>query len=166
MLFDWGGPRIIGHDGGTIGQSSFLRLDPSRRFGVALLTNGGNTQGFSRKVLGEIFERADDGVTMPPLPEPTPGFAIDPERYVGRYGKLSSAYDVTVEDGRLVATATQRGPIESPGVVYDLEPIDDSSFATVARGTRLRGALTFLNPGEDGRFEYVRDSRLHRRTFR
>jgi hypothetical protein len=101
---------------------------------------------------------------MPPLPEPTPGFSVDTARYLGRYEKLSSVYDVSEEDGRLVVTGTQRGPLDSPAVVYDLEAIDESSFTTLARGLRLRGTLTFLNPGDDGRFEYVRDSRLHRRA--
>ena len=68
MLFDWGPERIIGHDGGTIGQSSFLRISPEKRFGAALLTNGGNVQALSRKVLGEVFARGA-GIQMAPLPE-------------------------------------------------------------------------------------------------
>jgi CubicO group peptidase (beta-lactamase class C family) len=163
MLFDWGKDRIIGHDGGTIGQSSFLRLSPSKRFGVALLTNGGNTQGFSRAILGDVFSRAA-GITLPPLPEPNPDVTVDPARYVGTYRKLSSRTDVVEENGALVATMTQTGSISAPPAVIDLQPIDDADFATVIRGTRLRGTLTFLEPGLDGRFEYVRDSRLSRRV--
>ncbi len=41
-IFDWPGGTVIGHDGGTIGQSAFLRLVPGRDVAIALLTNGGN----------------------------------------------------------------------------------------------------------------------------
>jgi CubicO group peptidase (beta-lactamase class C family) len=41
LMFDWPGGRVIGHDGWTIGQRSFLRIVPARGVAVALLTNGG-----------------------------------------------------------------------------------------------------------------------------
>ena len=163
MLFDWGSERIIGHDGGTIGQSSFLRLSPTKRFGVALLTNGGNVQGFSRAVLGDVFARGV-GIELPPMPEANPEAKVDLSRYVGTYQKLSSRTEVVEENGALVATMTQTGSIAAPPAVIDLQPIDESDFATVIRGTRLKGTVTFLEPGADGRFEYVRDSRLSRRV--
>ncbi len=165
MLFDWGPERIIGHDGGTIGQSSFLRISPEKRFGAALLTNGGNVQALSRKVLGEVFARGA-GIQMAPLPEADAGVTIDPARYVGTYAKLSSRTEVVEEDGRLVATTTQTGPLSGPPAVQELSPIDEQSFATVFRNTGLRSTLTFLEPADDGRFMYVRDTRLSRRVSR
>jgi CubicO group peptidase (beta-lactamase class C family) len=39
MRFQWRGRHVIGHDGGTIGQNSSLRIMPDERFAVAVLTN-------------------------------------------------------------------------------------------------------------------------------
>ena len=38
-LHRWGDRRIFGHDGGTIGQTAYLRIDPEARLIVCLLTN-------------------------------------------------------------------------------------------------------------------------------
>jgi hypothetical protein len=164
MLFDWDGLRVIGHDGGTVGQSSFFRMAPSRNFGAALLTNGGNTQALYRRVFGEVFQRGLN-VEMPPLPAADPAATVDPARYVGVYDKLSARLEIALEDGNLVATSTSLGPLQNPPVVQDLAPIDDTNLEATARQTRFRGVLTFLNPRPDGHFDYVRSgSRLHRRT--
>jgi len=37
--YDWGGRRIIGHDGSTAGSNAYLRIDPERRVAAALLVN-------------------------------------------------------------------------------------------------------------------------------
>lgn len=95
MLFDFGGERVIGHDGGTIGQSAFLRIHPKRNFAVAMLTNGGDTGGLYTDVFGSIFEH------MARLP--VPGFAQadrsltpDLEPYVGAYENLTGRYAFTI----------------------------------------------------------------------
>ncbi|MGH9813474.1 MAG: serine hydrolase domain-containing protein [Candidatus Acidiferrales bacterium] len=164
MLFDWGGQRIIGHDGGTVGQSSFFRMAPEKQFGAAMLTNGGNTQALYRKVIGEVFRRGAD-LEMPPLPQADASITVDPSRFVGAYEKLSARLEIALEDGNLTATSISTGPLENPPVVYDLAPINDTNLEVTARQTRFRGVLTFLNPRPDGTFDYVRSgSRLHRRT--
>ena len=40
-MYDVDGTRVIGHDGGTLGQVAFLRIVPEQRVAVALVTNGG-----------------------------------------------------------------------------------------------------------------------------
>ncbi|HSE47215.1 MAG TPA: serine hydrolase domain-containing protein [Gemmatimonadales bacterium] len=164
MHFDWGPEAVIGHDGGTVGQSSFLRLVPRRRFGVALLTNGGNTQALYRKVVGETFTRVAH-IEMPPLPAAGDGAEIDLTRFEGTYEKLSARLEIRQDEGQLVATATQLGFITSPPQVQDLAPIDSTNLLGTARGTRFQGVLTFLGPRDEGGFDYVRaGSRLHRRV--
>ncbi len=164
MLFDWDGQRIIGHDGGTVGQSSFFRMSPDRRYGAAILTNGGNTQALYRRVMGEVF-RLGASIEMPPLPAANPDGHVDPTRFVGTYQKLSARLDITLEDGNLTATSTSLGPLENPPVIYDLAPIDDTNLEATARASRFRGVFAFLNPRPGGPFDYVRSgSRLHRRT--
>ena len=57
-LFHYPQAKVIGHDGGTIGQNAFLRLVPEHGVAVALLTNGGKTvdlyQAIFRHVLREL----------------------------------------------------------------------------------------------------------------
>src|SRR5215470_13419766 len=88
-LFDWAGGPVIGHDGGTIGQSSMLRIVPDRDVAVALVTNGGNPFGPYLEIFSRVL-RELAGVEMPPLPTPPPeaeraagGPALD--RYLGTY---------------------------------------------------------------------------------
>ena len=51
-IFDWNGRTVLGHDGGTIGQSAFLRVVPDAGVAVALLTNGGNPIALFRELFG------------------------------------------------------------------------------------------------------------------
>jgi hypothetical protein len=164
ILFDWGGERVIGHDGGTIGQSSFFRIAPGTQFGAALLTNGGNTQALYRRVFGEVFRRGA-GIELPPLPEPRPDASIEPWRYAGTYGKLSARLEIREDEGRLVAESFPLGPLQiGPPMMQDLLPIDETNMEGTMRLTRFRGVLTFLEPEPDGHFRYVRSGlRLHRR---
>ena len=163
MLFDWDGERVIGHDGGTIGQASFFRLAPSKRFGAAMLTNGGNTQALYRRIFGEVF-RLGGSIELPPLPEGRSEVECHRENFIGTYEKLSARLEVREEDGALVAESTTLGPLQAPAMVSDLLPIDEFNLSGITRQTRFRGSLTFLEPTADGRFSYVRaGSRLLRR---
>lgn len=51
-IFDWDGGTVIGHDGGTVGQSAFLRVVPAAGVAVALLTNGGDPLPIYREIVG------------------------------------------------------------------------------------------------------------------
>jgi dipeptidyl aminopeptidase/acylaminoacyl peptidase/CubicO group peptidase (beta-lactamase class C family) len=111
ILFDWSGRRLLGHDGNTIGQSAFLRIDPEAGIAVALLTNGGNARDLFRDVYGEIFGSLV-GVDLPRQPEPLdhpPPF--DADRYVGTYERVASRIEIVERDGGLVATSTVTGPL-------------------------------------------------------
>jgi hypothetical protein len=76
---------VVGHDGGTIGQSAFLRVVPDAGVAVALLTNGRPISLFRELCGGLLAEAA--GVELPveavPLAEQPP---VDPEPYVGTSG--------------------------------------------------------------------------------
>jgi hypothetical protein len=70
MLFDWGDRRVIGHDGGTIGQNASLRLFPDANFGAAVLTNGSPSGGMlTARVMKWLFSECL-GIAMPPRPMP------------------------------------------------------------------------------------------------
>ncbi|WP_299959727.1 serine hydrolase [uncultured Modestobacter sp.] len=101
-LFDGHGTPVVGHDGNTIGQASFLRVLPERGVAVVLLTNGGNPYGLYRDVVGHVLrELADVQVRELPTPPADPP-RVDATRYAGTYS--SRVADLVVsqsDDGRV-----------------------------------------------------------------
>ena len=85
IRYGWGGERLVGHDGTTLGQAAFLRVLPSQGLAVSLLTNGGHALDLSRELLREVFDELA-GVQMPAPVEPaTSPVDVEPAAYVGRY---------------------------------------------------------------------------------
>ena len=111
ILFDWDGRRLFGHDGNTIGQSAYLRIFPEHDLAIALLTNGGNSQDLFREIYGDLA-RDLAGIEMPPRPQPLPEQpALDLERYVGTYERVSYRLEIEERDGKLVGTSTYTGSL-------------------------------------------------------
>jgi CubicO group peptidase (beta-lactamase class C family) len=137
-LSRWGNRTIVGHDGDTIGQSAYLRIDREAGIAACLLTNSAESETLYREVFSEVLGDLT-GVTMPPPPRPadgvpgsgsgpeavgqparTPGMA-DLERYVGHYERMSREFDVAVRDGRLAMELTMTGNLAA---LVDAEPED------------------------------------------
>jgi hypothetical protein len=99
----------VGHDGGTIGQSAFLRVVPDAGVAVALLANGGHTISLFRELCGGLLADAA-GVELPaevvPLAEqPT----VESAPYVGTYARAGASIEVVARDGGIVAVQTVTG---------------------------------------------------------
>jgi CubicO group peptidase (beta-lactamase class C family) len=128
-VYTWSGRTVIGHDGGTIGQSAFLRVVPDSGTAVALLTNGGDPYGLFRELCGELLAEVA-GVELPaePVPPASP-LVVDPAPYVGRYARAGTSLEVVSREGDLVAIQTVTGlgsemtpePVEMPLVALDPE---------------------------------------------
>jgi CubicO group peptidase (beta-lactamase class C family) len=101
-LFHWSGGTVFGHDGGTIGQSAFLRIVPGHDVAIALLTNGGNPIAVYREVFDHLLsELAGIHLNEFPAPPEHPE-RIDAARYVGTYANSVGQSTVTQdEDGRI-----------------------------------------------------------------
>ena len=157
MLFEWSGQRVIGHDGGTIGQSSFFRIVPERRVAVALLTNGGNSGALYRRIFDSVLGELA-GVHLPSLPEPDESIRIDPARYVGTYERLMSRQVVEQREGKLMLTNIQkRGlgtALEEP-VAVELHPVTEATFCFTPPIGRFKNYVTFHEFGSDGRAGYL-----------
>ena len=109
-------PVVIGHDGGTIGQSAFLRVVPELGIAVAMLTNGGDVMGLFDDVVAPIIKETA-GVTLHGFPvphaEPVP---VDPAPLVGFYS--NSTIDLTVsldDEGRIWVDSTPKGILAEMG---------------------------------------------------
>ncbi|MEV5714824.1 serine hydrolase domain-containing protein [Amycolatopsis mediterranei] len=109
-LFDAPGGKVVGHDGGTIGQSAFLRVAPEHGVAVALLTNGGDTIAVYAEVVGHVLrELTGIELAAPPTPDPAAP-RVDASRYVGEYS--SSVADIVVsqdDDGRIWVERVPKG---------------------------------------------------------
>ena len=87
--FDTPRGLVLGHDGGTIGQTSFLRIVPDAGVAVALFTNGGADMSLYRDIVGHVLDELTD-THLPPLPvPPADPPTIDASRYAGTYSCTS-----------------------------------------------------------------------------
>ena len=148
-LSSWGGRAIFGHDGDTVGQSAYLRIDPEARLAVCLLTNAGESESLFRELFDEVFGSVV-GVTMPasPLParaagwpDPVAGLATvaddperDLERHVGRYERTSRRFDVSIRDGRLHMVLTMTGKLAD---LINYEPTELILYPADSSGNRF-----------------------------
>lgn len=137
----WDGQPVIGHDGGTIGQSAYLRIAPKAGVAVCLLTNSSQSESLYERLLAEVFSDVA-GLAMPAGPQPADGISpsvteVPPERHAGRYERTARRYDVSVRDGMLHVTATTTGSLGAltgpqPDVVT-LYPADGTGRNFVCR---------------------------------
>ncbi|MDQ2852397.1 MAG: beta-lactamase family protein [Actinomycetota bacterium] len=101
-IYDTATGPVIGHDGTTIGQASFMRLVPDKGVAVVLLTNGGDGYPLYRDVFAHLLSEMA-GAQLPPLPvPPTDPPRVDASRYIGTYS--STTADVVLEqddEGRI-----------------------------------------------------------------
>jgi CubicO group peptidase (beta-lactamase class C family) len=166
--FDTPEGMVVGHDGGTIGQSAFLRIVPEKGVAIALLTNGGNAFALYREVVGPVLEQLA-GVHLNALPEPPADPPrIDASRYVGTYE--ADVVELTIsqdDDGRIWLVQSPKGLFAELGEQTERKEL-------VAYGTdRLipleadRGMYlpyVFIGDHGDGRARYLHLGRAVRRA--
>jgi CubicO group peptidase (beta-lactamase class C family) len=133
-VYDWGGRTIIGHDGSTISQLAFLRIDPEARLAMCLLTNSGNGTRLFEPLATQIFQQYV-GVGHPAPPQPVQ--APVNGRHEGRFERAGIRLDVTLREDRLFmleqATGDRLAFAEEPVHEYELlptEPLDGDHFVT------------------------------------
>ena len=112
MLMRWSGKKIVGHDGGTVGQYAFLRVLPDEDLAIALLTNGGDAGGLYAS-LYETLLKGLAGVDMPTTPGVDEALneklADSLDRYTGRYQNISGITEVSARGGKLFMEITPNG---------------------------------------------------------
>jgi CubicO group peptidase (beta-lactamase class C family) len=142
--------RMCGHDGGTLGQFTYLRAFPEKGVAFALFTNSP-----SGKLFNDIESAlmpalvGTDAPAEPPAEAWTPDFA----RYAGRYANIAAEYDIAPEanvggeGGQLVMRMTNKSGL-GPNASATLEPYRPDMFTMRAAGMPFDGEkLLFLREG-------------------
>lgn len=108
-IFEWGGRKVIGHDGGTIGQAAFLRVVPDAGVAIALLTNGGDIGAMFRAVFEPLLAETA-GVELPAeLTPPATPLPVDAAVYAGVYERRGASIRVEPRGDGIVAIQTTTG---------------------------------------------------------
>jgi CubicO group peptidase (beta-lactamase class C family) len=111
ILMTWSGREVYGHDGGTIGQSAFMRIVPDANVAVCLLTNGGHTQDLFRDLFNEILGELTS-ISLPERPEPpAAASAADLTPYGGLYAREGVELTIEVEGDHLVGRVKSTGAL-------------------------------------------------------
>jgi CubicO group peptidase (beta-lactamase class C family) len=167
-LFNWPGGLVFGHDGGTVGQSAFLRIVPGRDVAIALLTNGGNPIAVYFEVFRHLLkELADIDLPATPVPPAAPQ-RVDATRYLGTYANSIGKTEITQDDdGRVWMTETPLGELaELIGEVEKTELVhlenDTLIPATPKYGIYL--PQVFIGDDGSGRSLYIHSGRATRRA--
>jgi hypothetical protein len=154
ILFDWGGRRLYGHDGNTIGQAAFLRVLPDEDLAVTLLTNGGNSHELYLELFGEIFsELADVRLPAEQTPPEEP-FVADFSPLLGTYDREGVRAEVRADDDGLRLRTTLTGPLAEllpePVEEHALIPVRENEFVLRAEGANAWESVVFytLDSGE------------------
>ena len=166
FLMDWDGKRVIGHDGGTIGQAAFLRICPEANLAVSLVTNGGSAREVFRTLFDEIFSELA-GVRVPPRPRPLEdASAVDLARYAGTYTRHNATTAVKLEGHRLMLHVTLAGPLAAlmpQAEPAELLPTGNDVFVASVLGSHM--PVVFYDFDADGRPGWVHlGARAHRRV--
>jgi CubicO group peptidase (beta-lactamase class C family) len=144
-LCDWSGRTIVGHDGNTVGHSSFLRFDPERQFAVALVVNGRETMALYDVIFRDLFAELD-GVELPRFAPPAEPVSVDPAGIAGVYER--SVLRVTIEPtpGGARARLEERfAPAGTPPEEHDLVPVREDVWAIQMQPNAPWGAWHFYD---------------------
>jgi CubicO group peptidase (beta-lactamase class C family) len=163
-LHDFDGHKVIGHDGGTIGQYSFLRISPQKRVAIALLTNGGDALSVYDEIVAALLH---DEIRRrePGLPAVDPTLRIDPERYVGRYENIMATIRIDAKDGAFRTSNIPKGQMGTPLMDMPIAFIDRQTIALNTGNPQLDRQTGLFSDLVDGRYAYIQvGGRQYRRV--
>ncbi|ANZ43368.1 serine hydrolase [Lentzea guizhouensis] len=168
-LFHYPQAKVIGHDGGTIGQNAFLRLVPEHGVAIALLTNGGNTIELYREVFEHVL-RELTGVELPAMPQPAQAEErLDGNRFVGTYTSAVGDRVVTQDDdGRIWMEVVPKGILaeitpERAGKT-ELHPWDGDTLVAAEPTLGIFLPHAFVGDDGQGRAQFLHTGRADRRV--
>lgn len=161
------GGRVIGHNGGTIGQGAFFRMAPEHNLAIALLANGGNMGNVWRPIYSRVL-RDLAGLTAPREAVPDPSASTpDLSRFVGKYSNAAEDCLVRVDEGgRIMIDFTPKGlgaELGGQPETIEMLPHSDNALISAKRHYGAHFVVAFLGDHE-GTKCYMYDSRMARRV--
>jgi CubicO group peptidase (beta-lactamase class C family) len=136
-LYNWDGITGFGHDGATIGQHGYLRVEPMSGVAIALLTNGGGAHQLYASLFKELLSELA-GVNMPANFEP-PSLppVVDIQPYIGQYRREGVLIRITEQSGKLhlIYEFVDGMKDLSPPIEADLIPVSETVFAAAGTGS-------------------------------
>jgi CubicO group peptidase (beta-lactamase class C family) len=136
-LYDWEGVSGFGHDGATIGQHGYLRVEPISGVAIVLLTNGGGAHQLYISLFQELLHELA-GVKMPPnFGPPAVPPVVDIQPYIGQYRREGVLIRITEDEGKLhlVYEFVDGMKDLSPPIEADLIPVSETVFAASGTGS-------------------------------
>ncbi|MFJ6139713.1 serine hydrolase domain-containing protein [Kitasatospora sp. NPDC092286] len=156
ILAEWDGRPVYAHDGGTIGQSAFLRVLSGERLAICLLTNGGSTRDLYEDLFREITAELAD-VTMPGPIRPAEGpVATDPAAITGVYERASSQIEILERGGELIMVSRFTGEladlVEQPEQEHPMRPLEPGTFVVQRDGAAGWFPVVFYTLADGSRY--------------
>jgi CubicO group peptidase (beta-lactamase class C family) len=155
-----------GDDGGTLGQTAYLRVSPDAGIAVALLTNSYTSRPLYDELFALIFGELATITKPDPESPPAKPPLIDTSPYVGVYKRLGVDSEVYDRNGSLFLNQSFSGEmanIEHKHAPQALIPANEEVFFVFNEDTVDHFPLHFLGAG-DGRPRYMYDGRIARRV--
>ena len=148
MFLDYAGKRIYGHDGATVGQSAYLRIDPATDTVAVLFANGGHANDFMMEVFAETFDVLAD---FKPTPPDSTIDVDDVSGFVGRYRNVSGDTEISERNGVLYHKASFRvDDLHIPQPEARLEHVGDDRFVWCSPGQKYPAMISFRDRNADG----------------
>jgi CubicO group peptidase (beta-lactamase class C family) len=167
MLRDVGGTRVVGHTGGTHGQTSSFSAVPDRDFAIAILTNADRGPELHRAIT-TLALREYLGVVGTPI-VPVDRSLSDLAPYAGTYCAALDDSEISLRNGTLVLQTLPHGGFPFPDTPAPPAPppvrlafyADDRVVALDSPSKDLRGEFLRNPAGQIAWFRW--GSRIHRR---
>ncbi|WP_293696092.1 serine hydrolase [uncultured Agrococcus sp.] len=152
MLTEWGGKRVVGHDGGTVGQGAFLRMIPEDGIAIALVGTGPGIAGLMKPLFDGIVGELS-GVRPPESARPSDD-TVTEQPWFGVYERKNMRIEVDHSaDGPAVSIEIAGLAAESLGtdsVTGELEIAADGTYLTNAFGEWMPIVPFTIDDGTDG----------------
>jgi CubicO group peptidase (beta-lactamase class C family) len=163
FLMDWNGQKLYGHDGGTIGQFSFLRIFPEKNIAVAILTNGGYAKALAEDINARIFQGLA-GLSEPEVPASNDNLKLALDQYEGDYSNMGGTLVFAVKKGGLTVSSRLNGGGSAFPDNCKLAFLDKSAAVMRTGNTQLDRMRFLFSDSKSGKFQFVATGmRQHRR---